>query len=232
MRRKSKSFRQTVLKFVGFTIGLLLLVSMAPVALLRWIDPPATSFMLQYQVSSDVELRYQWVDRQQISEHLAIAAVAAEDQNFPDHFGFDFKAIQTAINDHLQGKSLRGASTITQQVAKNLFLWEGKSLLRKGLEAYFAVLIELFLDKPRILEVYLNIAEMGNGIYGGQAASRYYYGKNVWELTLAEACGLIAILPNPKRYQLKPPSAYVAARSLEIQNQIKQLGGFEYYLNK
>ncbi len=231
MRKKKKSFRRRFLKIAGITIGLSLLVTVVPVIVFKWIDPPVTSFMLQHQIKSDVHIQYYWVDRQRISKHLAIAAVAAEDQTFPQHFGFDFKQIRSAIQDNLKGKSLRGASTITQQVAKNLFLWEGKSLIRKGIEAYFAVLIELLWDKARILEVYLNIAEMGDGIYGGQAASQYYYNKNVWELTLPEACGLVAILPNPKKYRLKPPSAYVSARSLEIQNQVKQLGGFDYYLN-
>ena len=231
MRRRKKTFRRRFLKFTGVAICLLLVIPIVPVIIFKWIDPPVTSFMLQHQINSNVKIQYQWVDRQRISKHLAIAAVAAEDQKFPQHFGFDFKQIHSAIKDNLSGKSLRGASTITQQVAKNLFLWEGRSLFRKGIEAYFAVLIEFLWDKPRILEVYLNIAEMGNGIYGGQAASRYYYDKNVWELTLPEACGLIAILPNPKKYRLKPPSAYVSARTLEIQSQVKQLGGFDYYLN-
>lgn len=232
MRKSKNSFRQIAFKFIGYAIAIFFVLTISPVIAFKWIDPPLTAFMLQHQIKSDVKLRYQWVDRQQISKHLAIAAVAAEDQKFPQHFGFDFKAIRSAFEENLQGKSLRGASTITQQVAKNLFLWEGKSFARKGVEAYFAVLIELLWDKPRILEVYLNIAEMGNGIYGGQAASRYYYRKNVWELTLTEACRLVAILPSPKKYRLQPPSDYVVARALEIQSQIKQLGGFDYYLNK
>ena len=232
MRKKRNTFRHRFLKFVGLAVGLFLAVTIVPVVVFKWIDPPITSYMLQHELKSDVKLQYQWVERQKISKHLAIAAVAAEDQKFPTHFGFDFNAIRAAIKDNVEGKSLRGASTITQQVAKNLFLWDGKSLFRKAIEAYFALLIELLWDKPRILEVYLNIAEMGNGIYGGQAASQYYFGKNVWQLTLPEACHLIAILPNPKKYRLKPPSDYVSARALEIQGQIEQLGGFDYYLNK
>ena len=131
----------------------------------------------------------------------------------------------------MSGKSLRGASTITQQVAKNIFLWDGRNLIRKGLEAYLSMLIELIWTKARILEVYLNIAEMGLGIYGVQAASEHYYNKNAWEVNMEEACQLIAILPNPKGYSLNPPSEHVIRRSREIQNQIRQLGGVEYLLN-
>lgn len=231
MRRKSKSFHQRFLKFVGYVVVIFVAATVIPVVVFKWIDPPFTSFMLQHHISSDIEPRYEWIDRQQISKHLAIAAVAAEDQKFPKHFGFDFTSIRSALEENLQGKSLRGASTITQQVAKNLFLWNGKNLIRKGVEAYFTVLIELLWDKARILEVYLNIAEMGDGIYGGQAASKFYYNKNVWEITLLEACKLVAILPNPKKYRLKPPSEYVSARALEIQQQVRQLGGFDYYMN-
>lgn len=204
------------------------LVSFILVGVLRWINPPITSFMLQHLWGSEVPLQYQWVPSQNISKHLAIAAVASEDQRFPYHFGFDLHEIQTAIYDKAKGKSLRGASTITQQVAKNIFLWSSKSFTRKIIEAYFAGLIELCWSKSRILEVYLNIAEMGPGIYGVQAASRHYYNKDAKDLGLQEATRLIAILPSPKTYQVVPPSSYIIKRASQIQRQIELLGGFKY----
>lgn len=198
------------------------------VCILRWVNPPTSSFMLQHEWQTDIPLHYQWVSSQKISKHLAIAAVASEDQRFPMHYGFDLYEIKQAIRDKTKGKSLRGASTITQQVAKNIFLWGGKSFFRKSLEAYFAVLIELCWSKSRILEVYLNIAEMGPGVYGVQAASKHYFNKNAWQLDIQEATQLIAALPNPGVYRVNPPSPYIIKRSLQIQRQIKQLGGFNY----
>ena len=230
MARNSKSFRR-LWGFLTYGLIFFLIITIFPIVAFKWINPPFTSFILQYQLSSNAELRFEWVARQKISKHLAIAAVAAEDQKFPNHYGFDLEAIRSALEEKLHGKSLRGASTITQQVAKNLFLWDGKNFFRKGLEAYFTILLELIWDKPRILEVYLNIAEMGEGIYGAQAASRYYFNKNAWEIDLQEACQLVAILPSPKRYKIRPLSAYVSERANEIQTQVRQLGGFDYYMN-
>lgn len=212
---------------VGF-----ILLSLITVVSLRWINPPISAFMLQHIFTSDVPLQYHWVASNKISNHLAIAAVASEDQKFPQHHGFDFQEIQSALIDSSQGKSLRGASTITQQVAKNIFLWSGRSVIRKLLEAYFTVLIEFCWNKPRILEVYLNIAEMGNGIYGVQAASQFYYKKDARLLNVIEASRLIAALPNPKKYRVQPASPYVAKRAAQIQQQIKQLGGYQYLLSK
>ena len=226
-----KRNRRLNFRILLYPIAFFVIVTVFPVVVLKWIDPPITSFMLQSKFRNDQSPRYQWVDRQKISEHFAIAAVASEDQKFPKHSGFDFVAIRSALKDRMDGKALRGASTITQQVAKNLFLWRGRTFARKGLEAYFSLLIELIWDKARILEVYLNIAEMGEGIYGVQAASRYYYNKNAWEVNLVEACQLIAILPNPTSYSLNPPSVYIRKRTQEIQLQIQQLGGFDYLLN-
>ena len=230
MARNNKLFRR-VRNYLLYALVVFLIITILPVIAFKWINPPVTSFILQHQLKSDAELQFQWVSRQKISKHLAIAAVAAEDQKFPNHFGFDLDAIRSALEEKLHGKSLRGASTITQQVAKNLFLWDGRNFFRKGLEAYFTILLELIWDKPRILEVYLNIAEMGEGIYGAQAASRYYFNKNAWEIDLQEACQLVAILPSPKRYKLRPLSAYVSERANEIQDQVRQLGGFDYYMN-
>ena len=232
MARKRKSVRQHLQRWFFYLLVSFLLFTIIPVIVLKWVQPPLSAFMLQHKLKHNSTIHYRWINRQQISKHFAIAAVAAEDQKFPKHYGFDLNAIRSALEDKSRGKSLRGASTITQQVAKNLFLWDGRTFFRKGLEAYFTLLIELIWDKPRILEVYLNIAEMGDGIYGVQTASRYYFNKNAWEVSMREACLLVAILPSPKRYQLKPPSSYVSERADEIQVQIQQLGGFDFYMNK
>ena len=231
MARKRTSFQKIFLRWSLLGVVGFIVFSSLPVVVLKWIDPPTSSFMIWHALESEEHLKYDWVDRQQISKYLAIAAVASEDQKFTQHFGFDFGSIQAALEENSRGKGLRGASTITQQVAKNLFLWNDRNLFRKGLEAYFTILIELFWDKPRILEVYLNIAEMGEGIYGVQAASKFYFYKDAKNVSLKEACLLIAVLPSPKRYQLSPPSKFVANRAKEIEVQIKQLGGFEFFLN-
>jgi monofunctional biosynthetic peptidoglycan transglycosylase len=163
-----------------------------------------------------------------ISPHLKLAVVAAEDQNFPRHFGFDVSAMLDAWQAHQDGKRLRGASTISQQVAKNLFLWPGRSLLRKTIEAYVTFLIELLWPKRRILEVYLNIAEFGRGRFGVAAASRLFFGKSPHNLTAQDAAILAAVLPNPLQYRVDRPSAYVARRQRWILRQMQQLGGTAY----
>src|SRR3990170_3240644 len=156
---------------------------------------------------------------------MSLAVIAAEDQNFPFHFGFDFEQIEKAIEQSNRGRRLRGASTITQQVAKNLFLWEGRSFIRKGLEAYFYVLLELFWPKRRILEVYLNIAEFGDGTHGVYAAAKTFFGKHPSELTPSEAALLAAVLPHPKHLHANTPSPYVEERARWIEEQMEQLGG-------
>ena len=155
---------------------------------------------------------------------MALAVVAAEDQKFPGHFGFDFGAIADALEEGEKGRRLRGASTISQQVAKNLFLWEGRSFLRKGLEAYFTVLMEAMWTKRRILEIYLNIAEFGDGIYGIKAAAKKVFGKPPSEITMREAAILAAVLPNPIRLKAAAPSAYVKGRARKIEKQMRNLG--------
>jgi len=156
--------------------------------------------------------RYRWVDIGQISPHAARAVIASEDQNFTAHSGFDFEAIRKAAEHNARGRRVRGASTISQQVAKNLFLWRGRSWLRKSLEAWFTVLIEALWPKERILEVYLNIAEFGRGIYGVEAAAQAFWGKRARDLTRSEAATLAAVLPNPRRYRADAPSPYVQRR--------------------
>lgn len=229
MKSKRKSvFVQTGYKWLLRFLITFFVTTICAVASLRWIDPFTSSFMLQYQSHENRAIDYQWLPRQQISSHLAIAAVASEDQKFPVHHGFDFSSIYSAIQDSTKGKSLRGASTISQQVSKNLFLWKGRSFVRKGLEAYFTVLLELFLPKDRILEIYLNIAEFGPGIYGVGAASKRYFKLHARELSLYQSCQLITALPNPKRIKVVPASDYVKKRTSEIVTQVKQLGGIEY----
>ena len=196
---------------------------------MRWINPPYTSFMIVQRIATDfVPYKINWVSLDNISPHLQIAAVAAEDQKFPVHYGFDLKAIQLALEKNKTGKTLRGASTITQQVAKNVFLWPKKSLLRKGLEAYFALLIETLWPKWRILEVYLNVAEFGPNIFGAQNAAFMHYKKSALQLTQYEASTLAAVLPNPHTMHASQPSEYVQLRTLHIEEQIKLLGGSTY----
>lgn len=224
-RRKKKRPVSKRLKR-GFSLALtgLILITWLPVLLLRWFDPPVTAFMLlQTQESDRSSFHYQWADWPELGSSAALAVMAAEDQRFPEHYGFDVVSIQDAVFDRLDGKSLRGASTITQQVAKNLFLWPGQSFVRKGIEAWFSALIELTWSKKRILEIYLNIAEFGPGIYGIPEASRIYFGKAPLQLTDADAALLAAVLPSPKRLHVKQPSEHVRERQRWIMQHIDRL---------
>jgi monofunctional glycosyltransferase len=213
-----------------------LLLSVLSVAVMRWVDPWTSAFMVNARIQSwfdddprPLNLRHEWRDYQHVSRELALAVVASEDQRFPEHRGFDFKQIQKALDDAERGRRVRGASTITQQVAKNLFLWNGRSYVRKGLEAWFTVLIETMWSKQRILEVYVNIAEFGRGIYGAEAAAQAFFHKPASRLTRAEAARLAAVLPNPLRMRAESPGNYVQRRTGEIQRQMTALGG-TYYL--
>ncbi|MCI0653924.1 MAG: monofunctional biosynthetic peptidoglycan transglycosylase [Methylococcaceae bacterium] len=211
--------------------------SILAVLALRWINPPFTSFMVIRQIEAwqrdqqDFEIQYQWRYWNQISPELFLAVIAAEDQKYPVHYGFDTDSIRHALNTWQKTGRLRGASTITQQTAKNLYLWSGRSALRKALEAYFAMLLELFLEKKRILEIYANIVEFGNGIYGAESASIRYFGRPARRLTEAQASQLAAVLPSPRKYHAGRPSAYVAQRSRWIRRQMAQLGGILYLQN-
>jgi monofunctional biosynthetic peptidoglycan transglycosylase len=212
-----------------------LLATSLPVLAMRWIDPWTSAFMLGSRARALLDRdfgysnSYEWVDLERITPHAAIAVIAAEDQLFPFHAGFDFKSIREAVR-HNSGprKRLRGASTISQQLAKNLFLWPGRSWLRKGLEAWFTVLIETLWPKERILEAYLNVAEFGRGVYGVEAAARRFYGKSAERLTRREAATLAAVLPNPTAYRVDRPSRYVLARRDRILGQMRALGGPAY----
>lgn len=213
---------------------LLVLLSVLQVVALRFVDPPFSSVMAMRQVEAwvqeerDFRLRYQWVALDAMARSVPISLVAAEDQRFPLHKGFDLEAIEKALDHNARGKRLRGGSTISQQVAKNLFLWQGRSWLRKGLEAWYTVLIELLWPKQRILEVYANVAEFGDGIYGVQAASRQYWGKDAAQLSAAESARLAAVLPSPRRYSATRPGPFVQRRAAWIQRQAGQLGGAAY----
>lgn len=190
--------------------------------------------MIQRQVEALVTFKekkmvaYEWFSYNNISKEMALAVIAAEDQNFPNHFGFDFKQIEKALEQYDRGRRLRGASTITQQVAKNLFLWGGKSIIRKGLEAYFTVLIELLWSKERILEVYLNIVELGDMIFGVGAASQLYFKKLPSKLSASQSALLTATIPNPIRFSVRKPSAYIVRRQNWILWQMGLLGGTNY----
>lgn len=211
-----------------------LLATLIPVAVLRWFPPPASLFMAIARISAitegdrDFRLHYRWVSWDEISPTAKLAVVAAEDQLFAKHLGFDLNAIQQAFEHNQKGKRIRGASTISQQTAKNLFLYSGRSYVRKGLEAYFTALIELMWPKHRILEVYLNIAQFGKGIYGVSEASRLFFGKPASRLSGREAALLAAVLPNPVLLRVDHPSAYVERRRQWILRQMAQLGGTDY----
>lgn len=215
-------------------IVLFLLVTALPVLAMRWVDPYTSAFMLHARYDAwrakeqDYRTRYTWVDMANISPNAALAVIAAEDQQFRFHAGFDFDAISKAMERNASGKKVRGASTITQQVAKNMFLWPGRTWMRKGLEAWYTVLIETMWSKRRILEVYLNTAELGRGIYGVEAASQKYFRKPAAKLSRREAAALAAVLPAPRRFKVNSPSRYVAARRDWIARQMVSLGGRKY----
>ncbi len=208
-------------------------VSVIAVASLRWLNPPVSAFIAEAQAAawSTRDARYvyrhNWVDLDRISPNLPLAVVASEDQKFPEHWGFDVPAIEKAYALNQHSHRVRGASTISQQVAKNLFLWSGRSYLRKGLEAYLTVLIEALWPKRRILEVYLNIAEFGYGTYGAEAAAQRFFHEPASRLSRGDAAALAAVLPNPEHYSAAAPSRYVQQRREWILGQMQALGGPE-----
>ena len=204
-------------------------ISLLAVVIFRYVPPPTSAFMLAAKWATwmgqdgDDVIHYEWVAAEQISSQAYRAVLAAEDQRFFDHHGFDWQEIRSAMHDRAQGGRLRGASTISQQTAKNLFLWRGRSWLRKGLEVWFTGLIELCWPKERILEVYLNLAQFGPQTYGVQAAARTYFRKDARALTRDEAALLAAVLPNPTRLKVTAPSPYVARRARAIERQMSHI---------
>lgn len=192
------------------------------IVLLKWMDPPITITQLGSVFSGD-GLKRNYVNMKDISPFAKLAVISSEDQLFPDHDGFDFKSIEKAMKHNQKSKSLHGASTISQQVAKNVFLWQGRSWLRKALETYFTFMIELAWSKKRILELYLNISEMGKGIYGIDAASKQYFNKPAKKLSRQEAAMIAACLPNPKLFTVRPLSRHVSFRYPWIMTQMNRL---------
>lgn len=212
----------TMLAFVALTV--------LPVLLLRWIPPPASAFILEQRINNLFDdkphhgVAYDWVSWGKISAAAGLAVMASEDQKFPEHSGFDIEAIEKAQAHNQNHRRKRGASTISQQVAKNLFLWSGRNWARKGVEVYFTLLIETLWPKQRILEVYLNIAEFGPDTFGVEAAAQKFWRKPAARLTMHEAALLAAVLPNPKRFRADAPSGYVSARAAWIEGQMAHLG--------
>lgn len=192
----------------------------------RWINPPGSAFMLRDALQSQQSIEHWWLPLGQISPQLAIAVIAAEDQKFPLHHGFDIDQIRSVLEPG--GSPGRGASTLSQQVAKNLYLWPGRSYLRKGIEAWLTLWLEILWPKARVLEIYLNIAEFGPAVYGAGAASELLLNTRADELSLQQASLLAAVLPNPKLMSAAQPSDYVEKRSIRIQQQADQLGGVSY----
>lgn len=199
---------------------------LAYIILLRWVNPPFTITQLA-SWAEGYGLKRNYVDFKAMSPNIRLAVMASEDQLFPDHNGFDLKSIKKALENNKKSKRMRGASTISQQVAKNVFLWQGRSWFRKGLEVYFTFMIELLWSKERILEMYLNVSEMGTGIFGVEAAAQKYFKKPACKLTRTEAARIAAVLPNPKKYKAEPASPYVARRTSWILIQMKNLEGDE-----
>lgn len=209
----------------GFVAGCVLLV-----LVFRFVPVPVSGLMVQRRVESwfsgkPYASRHRWVPLEDISPSLGVAVIAAEDQTFADHFGFDWQAIEKAVQHNEKSRRKRGASTVSQQTAKNAFLWNSRSWTRKGLEAWFTLLIEAGWSKKRILEVYLNIVEFGEGVYGAEAAARTYFGKPAKRLTPSEAALLAAVLPNPRKFRANAPSDYIRGRQAWILGQMRQLGG-------
>lgn len=204
-------------------------LSIVSVIVFRWVPVPITPLMVirnieQIGDGKGLVMEHDWVALEEISPKLQLAVVCSEDQNYLKHFGVDWGAIQKAMKENEKGKRVRGGSTITQQTAKNVFLWQGRSYLRKGLELWFTLLIEVFWSKERIMEVYLNSIEMGNGIYGAEAASQHWFHKSAKKLTKDEAAAIAAILPNPIRYKANPASSYISQRKAWIKQQMNFWG--------
>jgi monofunctional glycosyltransferase len=222
---KTKSFLKKVWKWTKRIFIFLFILQLFCLIIFKWVNPPITITQLVSWISGD-GLKRDYISRSNISYNAKLAVIASEDQIFPDHSGFDWKNIKKAMAyNKRKPNRVRGASTISQQVAKNVFLWQGGGWFRKGLEVYFTFMIELIWSKKRILEVYLNVIEMGRGIYGIEAASRSYFNKPAASLTRIEAATISACLPNPKNYTVKPLSNYVVNRRPWVLQQMNNLEG-------
>ncbi len=220
MKRLLQWLRRWALRFILSFVALTVVLTLP----LRWIDPVGSAFMLLDRLTTDHAIQHDWVPMAEISPNLALAVIAAEDQNFPRHHGFDLREIRAAVETHRQGGRLRGASTISQQLARNLYLWPHRSWVRKGLEFWFTLPLELLLSKQRMLEIYLNVAEFGPGIYGAEAAAQFHFGKSASALTEHEAALLAAVLPAPKQFDASDPSPSLLERQRWIIGQMNNLG--------
>lgn len=228
MKKAFLIFFRTIIISILF----LLIAPIPAIIFFRWIDPPSSSYIIQHKISnmfsekSCREIKQTWTDIEKISPNLQMTVIASEDQKFSEHFGFDIESIEKALSN--KRKRMRGASTITQQTARNLFLWPGRSWIRKGAEAYITVLLELLWSKKRILEVYLNIAQFDSCIYGAGAASQFFFHKSAARLSVYQSSLMAAVLPNPVRFKIEKPSNYIRGRTVHISFQIYQLGGKGY----
>lgn len=226
MYRKILHFlKKALLWFLG--------LSVFSVLVFKWVPIPFTPLMIARIIENKIDGKdaiysHDWVALEEISPNLQKAVIASEDGNFLKHNGFDFDAMQKALKNNQKGRKIKGGSTISQQTAKNVFLWQGRSYIRKGLEAYFTVLIEIIWGKERIMEVYLNSIEMGNGVYGAQEAARHWYSTTAKELTKKQAAGIAAILPNPRKYKASNSSAYINKRKERIVRVMRHIGKLDY----
>ncbi len=228
-----KGIWKLVLRFVKLFVIFFIGITVFWVLLYKFVNPPVTWLMVtrgfeRKADNKDWKIDKEWRDFDEIADAMKRAAVAAEDQKFLTHHGFDFESIGKAIDKNQKGKKLVGGSTISQQTAKNVFLWPGRSYIRKAFEAYFTALIEVFWSKKRIMEVYLNVIEMGDGVYGIQAASQYYYGKDASQLTNREAAAIASIFPLPLKWSPTKPTRYLKRRQNLILRNIRRLGPLEF----
>jgi len=219
---KMKIFFKKLWKWVKRIFIFLFIAQLLYIVILKWVYPPITITQLISWISGH-GLARDYIGKNSISVNAKLAFIAAEDQLFPDHNGFDIKAIKKAMKHNSKRKKVRGASTISQQTAKNVFLWQSRSWFRKGLEVYFTFMIEKIWGKKRILEVYLNVIETGDGIFGIEAASKKYFNKSSSKLTRQQSAMIAASLPNPKRFTVKPPTPYVSSRALWVMRQMNNL---------
>lgn len=232
-KNEPKTRKQKILRFLFKALLWFLGVTIFLVIVFKWVPVPWTPLMTirgfeHREDGKKTVCRHDWVPIEEISVNVQKAVIASEDANFLTHNGFDFGAIQKAMDNNEKGKKIKGGSTISQQTAKNVFLWQGRSYLRKGLEAYFTVLIELIWGKERIMEVYLNSIEMGDGVYGIEAASEYWYDKKASALTKREGAGIAAILPNPRKFKANHSSSYIERRKTRIMKHMGYVRKLEY----
>jgi len=229
----TRDWSRRLLRYILLGLAAFVLASLAMVLFFRVVPVFGSMVMVERQVQAwtageSLDIQQTWMPWERLSDNAKLAVIAGEDQRFPDHFGFDFNQLRKALTTWQSGGDLRGASTISQQTAKNLFLWTGRSWVRKGLEAWFTVLLETLWPKQRILEVYLNIVEWDDGVFGLEAAAQHYFGVSADNLSVLQASRLAAILPNPRGWSASRPSAHVARRGRWIRQQMRQLGGTAY----